>query len=102
MIIAAVAHVARVGRVYDPVHKSEATALFLRQSNERDAVVNDSGVQVHRPTRSGGTGVHIQRVNEMLSRTAVDQRVEEKSPGGEIDNRRASDTGGKKTSARGV
>ena len=37
----------------------------------------------------------------MLGRAAVDQCVEEESSGGEIDNRRASDTSGIKTSARG-
>src|SRR5882757_7430598 len=65
MIIAAVAHVAGVGRVYNPVHQRESTALFLRQRNEWNSVVNDGGVQVYRPTRSGGSGVQVQRVNEM-------------------------------------
>src|SRR5215472_3472960 len=36
----------------------------------------------------------------MLVGVTTDQRVEEKSPGGEIDNRSASDTSGIKTSAR--
>ena len=101
MIIAAVAHVARVGRIYDPIHKSEAAALFLCERNERDSVVNDGGIQVHRPTRSGGASVHVQRINEMFCGCAVDQRVEEKSSRGEIDNRRACNPGGIKTSARG-
>ena len=100
MIIAAIAHVTRVRRVYDPVHKSEAATLFLRQRNERNSVVNDGGIQVHRPTGSGGTSVHVQRVNEMLRRAAVDQRVEEKPARGEINNWRARDTSGIKTSAR--
>ena len=102
MIIAAVAHVAGVGRVYDPVHQRESTALFLRQRNEWNSVVNDGGVQVHRPTRSGGAGVQVQRINEMFCGGAVNQCVEEKPTRGEIDNRSACDTSGKKTSARGV
>ncbi len=102
MIIAAVAHVAGVGRVYDAVHQRESTALFLRQRNEWNSVVNDGGVQIHRPTRSGGAGVQVQRINEMFCGGAVDQCVEEKPTGGEIDNRSACDTSGKKTSARGV
>ena len=36
----------------------------------------------------------------MFCGCAIDHRVEEKSPGGEIDNRRASDASGIKTSAR--
>ena len=66
MIIAAIPQVARVLRVYDPIHKGEATPLFLRQRNKRYAVVNNSGIQVHRPTRSRGAGVHVQRINPMF------------------------------------
>jgi len=67
-IIAAVSVVARVGGVHDPVHKSEATPLFLSQRNKRYTVVNNSGVQVHWPARSRGAGVHIQRINEVFIR----------------------------------
>ena len=60
MIIAAVAHIARVGRVYDSVYQRQSTALFLRQRNEGNPVINGRGVQVHRPSRSGSAGVHVQ------------------------------------------
>jgi len=66
MIIAAVADVAGVRRVYDPVYQRQATALFLRERNKRYSVVNNSGVQVHWPTRGSGAGVHVQRINEMF------------------------------------
>ncbi|KAF5407619.1 MAG: hypothetical protein Udaeo2_22800 [Candidatus Udaeobacter sp.] len=88
MVCAAVASKPREGDIKDAIYDREPTALIL---HPRGKPVN-SRIQVHRPIGLGDTGVHVQRINEMLLGVAVYHRIEEKRPGSKIDNRSASDT----------
>src|ERR1044071_6951090 len=92
MIIIAVADVAGVGHVHNPVHQSQSTAFFLYKGIKGHAVVRGRSVHIHWPVRSRGTSINVQRKNKMLHRTSIDHRIEEKSSGGEIDNRCAGNT----------
>ena len=81
MISLAVTRVAGVGHIHDPVHKGQCPAFFLYPGLKGHAVVVGGRIDIHGPAQVRFAGVHVQRVNEMLSGVAVDQCVEEKSPG---------------------
>src|SRR5207248_105703 len=72
-----------------PLHGS--AALILHQRGKRRAVIASGRIQIHRPIGIGGTGVHVQRINEMLLGRAINHRIEEKRPGSKIDDRRTGD-----------
>src|SRR5436190_11719913 len=91
VIHSAIAVVSGVSHVHDPVHKSQSTAFFLHQGSKGHAVVSRGGVYIYRPARIGSASVHVQGVNKMLLGRAIDQCIEEKSSGGEIDHGRAGD-----------
>src|SRR5215208_3853055 len=88
MVATAVAEVSGERYVHDPIHESECAPLFLHKRREPS---RNRRIQVHRPTGIGGTGVHVQRENEMLLGLAINQRIEEERSGSEIDDRRTND-----------
>ena len=72
-IRATIARVSGIRHVNDAVDESQCCPLVLDQRSEGPAVVRCSGVHIHRPAGIDGARVHVQGINEMLFRRAIDQ-----------------------------
>ncbi len=67
MIIAAVPQVSGVGRrTRSRSPRASAPRSSCTREIECNSVVHGRGVHIHRPAGIRGTGVHVQRINEML------------------------------------